>query len=408
MNFKDLQQKIQGSTWNEDEKRQLSELAPKFGRRLLDFLIISVGRAENVGFGPQITGAAKLVSTWHELLQNNNTDKIVDQLLEFWHQADKNAEPALFYGIMDIRANTALAHNITEELSRLFNLIQCIYFEKMLLKEVVQMLKDHAASTASFADLSEEVKRYCYLRDIPTEFFDKFKNALEGDSEEIGSEPLNLSSGAVRPAVSNWLKAFGEFRSAGGVRSTYNIAYFVTNHPQATKLPDSEKAVLADILRLYAWILRPEIFPDEIEHFEKEREAYYDSVKNDLIAIAKKSVVKQPQAAIDAVKISKVQAPPESSLTQSNVKLGGVVLGSVKPKTVDDKSAPFKVPEPVAEIDKQFAIGLGKTELGGLVVNEGTNIEINLEAKRLQEERNQQMQSIQNKLEELRKRNNLS
>lgn len=412
MNFTDLQNVVSASNWEPSEKEKIAKLAPQLGRRLLGYLIWFESQTGSYLNAVKVVDAALMIAGWHELLQKNGSTKIINQFLSSWKSGNWYVEQALLFGILDIKANVALAHNISPELLRLFNLLECIHFEKLFPSEVERLLKDSAASIASFADLSEEIKRYHYLLTVDEaddSQLTKFKTALESNNEEIGLEPLMVSSGTVRPSVANWFKMFAESRTQSGRQSSYNIAYFVTRHPVAGKLADSDKAVLADLLRLYAWLLRPEIFADEIKHYEQERVLYYDSVKSDLIAMAQGYEQESLKAKVDSVAAPKaVVGAVTGAQTRNEQKLGGVVIDAGKPAGSAVEKTPFNAPEPMSEIEKEFASGAGKTVLGGIAMNEGTNIAIEEESQRLQTEREKKLKSIQDKLDILRKRNNVS
>lgn len=399
MNYKDLQDKIYLSAWDDKSKETINTIAPKLGRRLLGYLILITTDVGSYFQAEKITEAVKMVSGWNDLLQKSGSHKIVSQILSFWPNSDSYSEKVMFYAIMDLRANNALNQNITDELSRLFNLISCIYFEKLLMKEVSQMLKNDAASVASFADLSEEIKRYYYLKDLDSTQLAQLKTALEQNTEEIGGEPLKLVNGTTRPAVANWFKAFAENRALSGLKGSYNIAYFVTNYPPARKLSDGDRAVIADLLRLYSWLMAPDVYADEMNHYNQERNAYYQSVKKDLLDLAS-TEIPESSASLDAV------APMKSIPEKTNLQLGGVALEKRDQRDLTAVAKPFASPEPSTDIGMQMAQDIVQQPLGGLAMNEGTNIQIDAETKRLQQERDNQLNSIQKKLEELRKRNN--
>ncbi len=88
------------------------------------------------------------------------------------------------------------------------------------------------------------------MPDAEAKAMQKFKLALERNGEILGTEPLQLTSGSVRPTIGNWLKLLTtKYGNAGN--SSLGLFEFLNKEPAAAKLGEEQRQALGKVLRFY-------------------------------------------------------------------------------------------------------------------------------------------------------------
>lgn len=378
-----VQENLADSDLSQEKKERIIGYLPKCGPRVLDFLYSFFGSYGVNTSVDRVIEILELLPVLYEHIRIGDSETARIKFLKIWSGADRLIEEALLSVVLDIQDNPQLSEKLDSDSLRAFSVLEVIYLDQLLPKEVVRMLGKSVLSVAEFTNVAEELKRYCYVRSIEdpnNPQFREFREALESNQELVGTTSLQVGGQKIPPTVGGWIKAFSEAGVGKNFAGSYNVAYFLTNDPVAIKLTKQLRASLAEVLRLSVWLSQPEIYEAEMERFESERGDYYDGIKAQLLNVLSETAVPTP-------------VTPSPQVEPS-------IQMDVTPKPLTAK--PFVPPASMPD----FAVV--KTKLGGLSLEDVTNIKIEEEAKRVNAEREKQKAAIQIKLEELRKRNSLS
>jgi len=385
--YTDVQNVLQSSQWDKQAQDKMSALLPRLGQNTLHFLFTKIGGPGSEVLAEELVTIAQRQMHWYEILPKGDTGVVQREFYEIWQNASNPGELMLLNVIRDIRSNSVVNEAVTTELSNAFNYLVCSFLGEVGAVDVQNILSKGALQAAAYCNLSQEVKRYCYLKeidDVQSREAMMFIRALENNSEQLGTMKVNLASGDQDPLVKNWVQGFLEMGSKQTGRSTYNVAYFMTNHPVAAKLPASHKDQLADILRLYNWLHIMEFVPQEFDNYELEREEFFEQAKQNVInlglGLLNPNAVGSLGGPDEAVDVT-----PEQLASMRDIagkKLKGVNYNG---KSIRELMDDYKGPR-------------------GLALGQKTNIAVDKERERLIQDRVAQKASIEKKLQELRKR----
>jgi len=287
---------------------------------------------------------------------------------------------------LDIRANRALNAVLARELSEMFDYVELQYFHKLPHKEVLEMLATRFNQVIALADLSQEVKRYCYYRGLDEADDPRiiaFRRALENNSARIGAQELPTEKGSVEPTIKSWLQDFSAAIAASQNRSTYNVAHYITSNPHLANLSAADKQYLTEALQLYTWLFNPVVTAEEIEAYENQRTITPPiSLQVGLGSAPESSVVED------------VRELPEATNEQKRIMQD---ITAKAPQGVRYNNEGAEIRNLIKHVPNQPR---------GLMLNQETNIKLDEETQRMEESRQPVAPDIQSKLAELRKRHN--
>ncbi len=385
--YTEVQTVLRESQWDKQVQSKLEANLPRLGQNTLHYLFHAISGMGSEALASELTDIAQKQMHWYEILPKNDTGVVQREFYETWQNASKPGETMLLNVIRDLRANAVMNEAVTNELSNAFNYLICSRMGDVGSADVERILGHGAMQAAAFCNLSAEVKRYCYLKGIEdpqSREAHMFIRALENNSEQLGTVKLNLLNGDQPPLVKNWLEAFLEMGSKQTSRSNYNVAYFMTNHPVAAKQPQSHKEQLSDILRLYNWLHVLGFIPDEFENAEEEREAFFEEAKANVINLGLGLL--NPNAIGKKGDGQIIDATPEQLQSLRDITgIGGKGVRYNSKSIRDMMDQPYNGPR-------------------GLAVGQKTNVQVEKEEQRMQQDRDAAKASIEKKLEELRKR----
>ena len=97
-------------------------------------------------------------------------------------------------------------------------------------------------------------------------FVDMLLKALYANAERIGKEPIRLGDKDDQaPTVSNWIQDFLGF--SGGIPSSIKMAQYMTDSPNAKKLPEKDKDALRRLLETFSVLKN---FPESFQKISPE------------------------------------------------------------------------------------------------------------------------------------------
>ncbi len=385
ISYASVQSELKSSQWDEQAQKDLGAVLPRLGQHTLHFLSNKIPGSGSEVLAAELVAIAEQQVRWYQSLTKGDTVVVQRQFYEAWNTASIPGELMLVNAVRDIRANGSINAAVTVELANAFNYLTCYFMGEVGAADVVQILSHGALQCAIFCNLSGEVKRYCYLKNIEdsqAREIQLFIRALENNSEQLGTVKLDLVGGAQPPLMKHWLTSFLEMGSKHADRSNFNVAYFMTNHPAAVKLLREQKEQLSDILRLYNWLHAPVIVPKEFETYELEREEYFEQ--------AKMNVINLGLGLIKTAALSRLTPNAKPGATPEQIQtLDDITQRDSKGMRYNASESPF---------DKRY------NGPRGLALGQKTNIAIDQEKMRLEQDRASQKASIEKKLQELRKR----
>ncbi len=371
--FATVQASLHNSNWPAEAKQAGINIASKLGRETLSYLDDAVHETGSYLSADEIIDILGKVPAWYAAIENGSQDSLVNEISELVYKNDEQALKPLLAIILDVRDNSPLNAKLTPELSELFDRIELQYFNRLPQQEVVEMLAGRLEQVVPMADIHQELKRYCYYHDLnePTDpRIIAYRKALENSSAEVGGKKIG-----------DWLHDFVESRVGNKDRTTYNVAFYITNDPKVLKLSAPERQVITEILQLYNWLFNPFVTEDEVEGYEAHR------------------IIGEHEA--DTAEVPEQPSEPVAEISAEQTQ-------AVQKKIIQDIASHSKqgIRYNNEGANIRDLVNRKKTEArGGLVLERETNIVIDDESKRLEETRNHSS-DIQNKLEELRKRNN--
>lgn len=418
-NFKEVEEKLAGTLWSEASKDSLLLVIPRLGRWALSFLNQQINSIGSEYLSDQIAEIISQEPQWYVDIQKNNIDHIIQKVKAVVAGGDVIEQKALLAVILDIRYNPTVADLVVPQLAGQFDNIVIRHLKDVPYKEVAALLGHRINNLVGVPEATMEIKRYCYYRDCL--YSDEpeiiaFKEALENNHQLIGSEPK---------AVKDWIDDFLRSASTSTDRSAYNVAYYITNSPLTKNLSEIERRALSEILKLYNWVLQPYATEKEIEHYEEQRFApspvpvaapAVNQAEVPHVVLKQSAPITYsqpaPPAPASSTQRSHTPAPVPSVSTGSHTtpeqrrileeisrsKHHGTYNGG----NAEDSSALSSAD--AAKIHDLINHKLNNQANKRGVTMDPTNVKMEEEKKRIEEERASRIASIQTKLTDLRKR----
>ncbi len=370
--YAEIETKLAKSNWPEDAKKALLSVCPRLGRWSLSFLNQQLSTVGSEYDAELISTIISRQPNWYELILNNQQEQVEQEVNHIIQLENEISDKALLAVILDIRNNKSVALHISSKLSDIFDPLEVKYIRYIPYKEVASMLNSRITSFIKLADILMHIKLYCYYQGLinsdDVEVL-AFRKALENNEQVIGG-------GSNTIAI--WLKDFVENQIGTVDHSAYNVARYLTTSQLAKKLSAQDKNVISEIAKLYNWLFQPYVTEEEIEHYEKQLAGKNQPVEK----------ITQPEPVLP-----KQPTPPKTpvlSEPQHYARPKPVV--PVRPSPLSDNAIIHDL------INKKR-----KDKLG--VVKDATNIIIQEETDRIEQDLINQDKQIQKKLDELKVRN---
>ena len=309
----------------------------------------------------------------------------------------------------------------------LFTQLQFVRIASLNTDQLVQLLKDDllVAYTIPGYDLADRVESYINQIDRPTDQIEvsrKVKLCLESNKSIFTKDNIVVKNQSIEGSIKNWLSDYNSYPVKEGVtKGALDEIEFVNKSSNVKKLTDVQLGVIKNILNLYDYLALTIAQWDSIPTPQNETEAFkgYDlyqfipGLEEDLKGegktapsekVTKRAILSDPIkiSDFDSVRstphanIVPPKANPNPPLEPVQESAPAPVPRTAPPKNPVHLAAPTNYDEIVSQLPK---IKRG-------VVMDPTNIKITEEKQRMEMEKNSQAKHIQQKLAELRKRNN--
>lgn len=236
-------------------------------------------------------------------------------------------------------------------------------------------------------DLEQKITDYFELLEYPPfqiDFVYKLKAVLDQHQEILGTQKITVNGKTASPTIANWILDYQTLSSTTSKDALGELKY-INNAPNLKGLTIPQRKVLQSIIRIYdrvaqlaeLWEVIPEkLPPEQIEEFrqwatKKLEEEYGTEI---------------PEQGVSPVEVVNTQPAPKPEPL---------------PSIIEQPSAPnpYKIP-------LQKDLDLSTQPKKGLVFDMPTNIDLDQEAvaRKKRDEEQAQLQKIQSKLEDLKKR----
>ncbi len=422
--FDKVEQELITSHWPKPAVEKLQPVLPRLGTWALSHVWTQLNSTNGDVAAKYIADVISQEPTWYEDLQSGNIDPIEIATQNILNSQSEFAHKALLAVILDVRSNKGVGELVPQKLSALFDSLEIKYITDLPPFEIFNMLHERINHVVAVGDLAMEIKRYCYYRDamdVDDVEITRFKQALDNNKQLIGAEPKT---------VKQWIDDFMQSAAASPNRSTYNVAYYTTNSPDVKKLGVAERAALAEILKLYYWLLQPYVSEEEIVAYEQQKtEAEELSVAQPMqqapVTPATPKPVQMPDLSAERpnVKYEQPQNTQRAAISRE------IVQQQTQPKAVQPTEEQKRVLEEIRRAEHKSGKYNsqdhdGSSELSGAdnarihdlinqkltatkrgVTIDPTNIKMAEEKLRMDQETSQKIASIQTKLKDLRDRN---
>jgi len=252
-----------------DLKQRLGLILP----RLDKYTLAGLGR--EVSRGDSLPVAAALTELWENFarildgLKKADPNAIRDFFKLFAETENNQDEDQKLYFLnlaLDVRAlagnsrlnfSSGQYQDILEyEISLFWNLPK---------EEVMFFLQNQLLLLESRVNLLEHIKVIIWQNDwdYSRDFSRTFSDLLFKNNEKLGA--------AGPKSVGTWVKEYFDFSSTAAFRTdVMEVAEFLVKDPSVQKLADPEKRTLSEILKLYVWLLEPNMNEDEVLSYKEE------------------------------------------------------------------------------------------------------------------------------------------
>lgn len=300
--------------------------------------------------------------------------------------------------------------------------------------QLVELLKEHllSAYTIPGYDLALKIESYVDQIDLVIDRVNvcrNIKSLLEKHALVFGTDTIAIKDRSLTANIASWIADYNSYPLKGGNRGALSELDYLNKSSNVKKLEPAEKEVLKNILKLYDYVCNFIASWDAIPTPANEKEAFQDfdlykfipgleedegtpqnstvtSASVTLNTISQPVIVPTQTAPKPSVKLPQFDAarPTPSATLHENKGTG---------KPIPKPATPVSPPAHTMNVPSEYSANPGeiydiinqraKTKVG--VVMDPTNVRLEEEKRRIDQNRNDQADVIQLKLTELRNRN---
>ncbi len=324
--------------------------------------------------------------------------------------------------------------------------LQYIRMKSMSERQLLSLLSSSilAAYTIPEFDLDDELQDYFdQLADPALEISvrEEIISILEKSQEPIGSDSIAVRGIAVKPFIGNWISDYGDHPAHEGTKDAFTEMQYFNTSANVRKLSTEEKGIMQNVFQLYDHCRQAVAIWENIVIPKNPDEALKDFDAYELIpGLEDELAEERSRKQSNGVTTAQTPTPrPSPKPVTGNILDGMVQPTYVQPKSVSSQptnrpSVEQFPPQPInqpptreqQELLQRIAaqsparmhsvdgaqvknlINMRAVKPGGIVLNQKTNIELDKEKVRLDKAREKTTIDIQEKLEDLRKRNKKS
>ncbi len=269
--LEELKQLIINSKWEEEYKKKLIELLPLVKENYLKSIYLEMKRNGSQYIGESLSEAVSKCVSAQQQLQNGQEAEAVEVLTIAPDYAWWDNGNFVFGWYLDLKQY--LKTNRTGASSELHEAVGYFGVKMMSFlktEQVADLLQYFMLTGVTHFHMLMELKVYIYRTDLIAnqKVFAVFIDSLSHNEEIIGKENLFLEDKEVPPAVKNWIKDFYTWAPKGlGSVNTFQIVQYSKSAKSFNKLTSSEKELVLEILKIYVWLLNPNVSQTEIDEF---------------------------------------------------------------------------------------------------------------------------------------------
>lgn len=283
MDIELLKNHIQASTFADWEKRRILEMLPKLGPNMQAFLDAQMFDSNFHWVSPYIF---ERVLDAYELtleLEKNDFAETLNLLTKSIENPDYDFGRWLLPWVLDVKQ---LARQkklvLNQEMQSAVGVFELKLFRYLPFEEVVDLLGGSMVWLVTKTDALLELKRwYYYLAESSktTSLQRSMLGALEDNEESLGTQPLVIEGRKFQQSIKNWIHDFLLTQpKAPNDRATLEEVQYMQRSQNVKLLSKDEQQVLLAIIKLYDWILAPELNEAEF-HASSAGEDFGDTVR---------------------------------------------------------------------------------------------------------------------------------
>lgn len=402
----DLQNEINNSSWPKEAVLGVQNITPGLGQLTISYLN-NIYTDLSADSAIDLAHLVAMIPDFVNEIQSNSAASFSQSLEQILRSGDQIKIGFISAFIFDIHENKAVAGKISADLNRAMFVFQMANIENLPSKELALALLDVPADIAMLFNLEAEIKRFSYYKsyEIDSKEYLIFRQYLENSDQLLSQGEIIVDGKSVPCNVKNIILDFNSYTANLAQKSSsYGVAQYVTNSPVLKTLNSTTAKVVIRILEAYTWLFSKNYTENEIKQYETNREKIIELLPNyinklppeilDLETYRKPIMsdvsVGQPFQPAPLPDQPIIHLPTQQSTPPANpVHLAPPVQAM---RTMDEviRANPKPVPPPLSKAG---------------VVKDPTNIKMDEEQQRLERARLNKMKSIQEKLAELKARN---
>lgn len=284
LTYKDVQNSLASSNWDAQIQSELSAKLSGLGPEMLQFVDDQLKTTGGFLNAQVVLDVVSTQQHWYEMLTTGDSASVTSDLNKQLQGADGVVLSGLTALVSDLRNNKALSLNLDSNLSVVMTKLEVFMLLNVPWQNVVAMISERAGEMLPVADFTMELKRYCYFRSIEEPGDEKMialRKGLESNTESFGEFTIEVKEKQEAATIQNYVKDFVDVGAATQDKSTFNVAYYLTNSPNVAKLSSQSKIWLSEILQFYVWSYQPYLTKKEIESYDATREQeYFSDINN--------------------------------------------------------------------------------------------------------------------------------
>lgn len=269
MTIENVKQIIKDSQLNADLKKRLLVLLPRLRKYTLAGLGREISRGDVLIIAEYLAGLWENFANFIESFEHKNQSAIQGFKNFFNSHLNRfNGEDEFYFlnFVLDMRLMTVSnqARITYQQYQQLLD-FETKMFWYLPKEEILFLLQNNLLFLLKKINPLEDIQYVIYRNDwdFPENANKIFLDALLANKEEIGSK--------YPKTVGNWLKDYLNFSiPAGSQANTFGVTSFMLKDASVQKLTDDEKNLLAQIIKLYAWFLKPEISEEQILAYKEK------------------------------------------------------------------------------------------------------------------------------------------
>lgn len=271
-----LKNSLKASKWSEDYQKRILAVLPRLGKNNIEFLQNKVEGFETRLEAKYIAAVLEEEVSMLEKLIGSDTKDFIKLLRGGYDRPSYDFGNYVLPFVLDI-AWAMRQHKIPQssDLAEAVIEFEIKFFSILPFEEVVLLVQEDVVTLAKKSSILLLLKQYYWrkFKGYKKSFSGDMLAALEGNTETLGSENLVMEEKKYPPTVHNWIQDYIQSLPRSiSARSTFDEIQYIRSSKNVLPLPEQEKAILLEIVKLHNWFLSPVVNEKEVRRYETEQE----------------------------------------------------------------------------------------------------------------------------------------